>query len=201
MKKTNFVFTSVLISFVLTGALGFIPAKNNTALALMIELKLEDLTKEADSILRGEVTDIRSEWNENKTRIYTYITLSVKERIKGSSTGNTVTIRQLGGKVGKKALFVSNSAIFQKGEEAVLFLKPEMVERAARVHRVGTRGIIHKIVGKEQGKYHIAKDGVVGVRMVTMGRGTFATTAGAIVTKAGKQIALEEFIRQIKQVK
>jgi len=201
MKKTNFVFTSVLISFVLTGALGFIPTKNNTALALMVELKLEDLTKEADSILRGEVTDIRSEWNENKTRIYTYITLSVKERIKGASTGNVVTIRQLGGKVGRKSLSVSNSAIFEKGEEAVVFLKPEMVQQAARLHRVGTRGVIHKIVGKEQGKYNVARGGVAGRSMVTLGRGTFATTTGAIVTKAGKQIALEDFIAQIKKVK
>jgi len=201
MKKINFIFTSVLISFVLTGALGFIPINNNAALALMVELKLEDLTKEADSILRGEVTDMRSEWNENKTRIYTYITISVKERIKGSSTGNTVTIRQLGGTVGRKSLFVSNSAIFQKGEEAIVFLKPETVERAARIHRVGTRGIMHKIVGKEQGKYHIAREAATRKGLVTLGRGTFATTTGEIVTKAGKQIALEEFIRQIKQVK
>ncbi len=200
MKKINFIFTSILISFALTVALGFIPAKNNTALALMIELGIEDLTKEADLILKGKVVDIKSEWNEDKTKIYTYITLNVNERIKGRPQRRIVTIRQLGGEVDGIGLVVSDSAVFKKGEDAIVFLKPDRTHHAGRLRRAG-RGVINEIVGKEQGKYAVAEDGVTRRKMVTVGRGKFATRNGRIVPRIGRKVLLEDFIGQIKSIK
>ena len=195
MKKTNPILASILICFMLVVVAILIPARTDIAIALMVEMGVEDLARDADSVLRGEVTGIKSEWDEGKSKIYTYITLSVKERIKGGATEDTVTIRQLGGKVGKMRLTVSDSAVFNKGENLIVFLKSEGVQRSRR------RRAINKIVGMEQGKYSIARDSLTGRHMVTVGKGTFATGTGAIVSRAGRQIVLEDFIGQIKRVK
>ena len=200
MKKFNFIFTSILISFVLTGMLSFITCQTSPAIALMIELGLEDLTKEADFILRGEVTEMKSEWNADKTVIYTHITLNVKERIHGRHEANTITIKQRGGKVDGIGMAVSDSAVFMKGEDVIVFLKPESTPQVARLQQAG-RGVITEIVGKEQGKYRIAKDEIAKTEAVVVNKAIFATKKGELVTRAGKRIPLEEFIGEIKRIK
>ncbi len=200
MKKINSIISSVLISFVLAGALGFVALQTSPALALMIKLGLEDLSKEADFILRGEVTEVRSEWSEDKTVIYTYITLTVKERIAGQYEAETVTIKQLGGEVDGIGMSVSDSAVFKKGEDAIVFLKPDRSQQAVRLQQAG-RGVITEIVGKEQGKYTVAEDEVTGTQAITVNKGTFGTKTGQMVTGTGKMIPLEDFVGQIKKIK
>lgn len=110
MKKRNFMLTVILISL-----FSLILLQTNPAVALMIELGPEDLTKEADFVLRGEVTDIKCQWNDNKTKIYTYIALTVKEWIVGQSEDKTTTIKQLGGEIGGRGMLVSGSPKFKRG--------------------------------------------------------------------------------------
>lgn len=200
MKKTNFILTSILISFVLTGVLSFIPINTRPAIALMIELGLEDLAKEADFILRGEVTEMKSEWNADKTVIYTYITLKVKERIYGQYEADTITIKQRGGKVDGIGMAVSDSAVFMKGEDVIVFLKPQGTPQAARLQQVA-RGVITEVVGKMQGKYTVTKEGVAEGKTVIVNKGVFATKEGELVTRAGKKMPLEGFIGEIKRIK
>ena len=58
-------------------------------------------------------------WEGNN--IYTYTQLEVIDPIKGTS-GDRLTVKQLGGKVGEDALEVPGSPKLKQGEEVVLFL-------------------------------------------------------------------------------
>jgi len=203
MKNLNSMSTYILILFVLTGVSGLIPIMPVSA--MMIELGLEDIAKESDYVVQGEVVDTKSEWNENKTRIYTYSTVAVKENISGSAP-KTVFVKQKGGTVGNITLSVSDSLLLHKGDEVVVFLKPEKKRQASVAARgsvaQGAReGEIAQIVGERQGKYEIKKGAAAGKGAVTVGRGIFATKEGRIVHKAGKEVPLDEFKSQIKGLK
>jgi hypothetical protein len=63
------------------------------------EIKL--LSEKADVILTGKVLQQKSEWNKNKTRIYTNVTVEVDEYLKGSSEGKNIVITNPGGEVGE----------------------------------------------------------------------------------------------------
>jgi hypothetical protein len=201
MKKINFMINSVLISFLLTGAFGLFAISGNRAMALMVELGLDELTQDADLILRGEVTDMKSEWNEDKTAIYTYITFNVKERIHGEYDTQTITIKQRGGEVDGIGMVVSDCAEFKKGEEAIVFLKPERDVQAVRLRRAGRARTITELVGKNQGKYSVAKDDIAQAEAVVVNKAVFATRDGKLITRPGKRIPLKDFVGDIKRIK
>ena len=81
----------------------------------------DDLALRADSILVGEVTDITVN-KEGEGNIYTMVTLSVEQPIKGETEGEVV-IRVLGGEVDGQALWREDAPSFQLGERAVVFLE------------------------------------------------------------------------------
>lgn len=118
----------ILISILATGAMVVScvsPVPSGTpppsGQGLMEKLTLEELTARADSIMVGEVTDIAC-YEENKGNIYTLITLSVGQTVKGESE-EEVVIKVPGGEVGENRLIVEDSPSFQLGERAVVFLK------------------------------------------------------------------------------
>jgi hypothetical protein len=110
--------------------------------ALMAETTLGELTEVAESIIIGDVTDIKAEWNPEHTSIYSDITISVEGYLKGTGQNKKV-IRVPGGVVGDVGQWVSNAPVFRVGERVALFLKPDF-ESPPRL----------------QGKFTI-KDGVV----------------------------------------
>jgi hypothetical protein len=192
MRKTNFILFFVLISFMLM-LLGLDTTITTAkSFALMLESGVEDLTNKADSIVIGEVTDVKSEWNQERTAIYTYVTILVKEWVKGQSTDNTITIKQLGGKVGNIGMEVSECAKYAKGEEVLIFLESD------RIQKIGANKI-GRVVNMHQGKYSVEKDKITGAKMLTVRGGVFATKEGKIVIKNGKRMLMEDFIGQIKQ--
>jgi hypothetical protein len=86
---------------------------------------LKELTNSADVIITGKVINQTSSWNEDQTRIYTRATIQVDEYIKGASTGNTVTIKYLGGEVGEVGELYSHMPRFEDNEEVMVFLKKD----------------------------------------------------------------------------
>ncbi len=111
-------------------ALALLLAVQGTASALVEQLTLDELAAEADSILVGEVTDIVS-YEEGKGNIYTLVTISVEQLIKGESMGEVV-VRLLGGEVDGLGLWVEDVPNFQLGERTVVFL--EEAENAFEVY-------------------------------------------------------------------
>lgn len=163
MIKIYSILCSVLILILLTE---FLAPQSS---ALMVRKSLEELTSQADSILIGKVEKIESRWNEEKTLIYTYVTISVKEHTKalsGMAEVKEVIVRVRGGEVGDIGLRVSDTPQFREGEEVLLFLKRENMP-------------LFSVTGLFQGKYSI-EDGIAKNRML------------------GVEIPLNSFISQIK---
>ena len=103
MIKIYSILHSVLIFLLLTGFLA------SQASALMVRKSIEELTSQADSILIGKVKKIESQWNEERTLIYTYVTISVKQYTKAlSGVGEVqeIIVKVPGGEVGDIGLKV-----------------------------------------------------------------------------------------------
>jgi hypothetical protein len=92
-------------------------------LAQQIRVDIKDLSKDADLIITGKVSQQTSSWNEDKTRIYTIATIQVEDYIKGNVTGNSVSVKYLGGEVGDVGETYSHVPTFENNEDVLIFLK------------------------------------------------------------------------------
>ena len=116
--------------------------------AVMVELSLEQLVKEANLIVVGTVESVRSELVEGK--IFSFATILVSETIKGGleQGENKIVVRFAGGNVGDIGMRVDNGPDYKVGENVVAFLK-----RAPGQSHYAT-------VGSFQGKF-LVKDNVI----------------------------------------
>ncbi len=114
-----------------------------TVSALMTEISVANLTRESDLIVIGNITEVESRWNQGRTMIYTYSTLSVEKYIKGGEGKETLTIVTEGGTVGESGVWVEDVSVFTKNETVLVFLKKA--------------GHEFSVVGWAQGKYIVEK--------------------------------------------
>ena len=126
-----------------------------TTLAQLNPSEINSLSKGADVILIGKVTEQASSWNESKTRIYTQATILVDEYIKGNGTGNTVTVKYLGGEVGEVGEMYSHMPRFEDKEEVLIFLKKD--EKSTN----------YKVFNGESGKISVINDPRTGEKVTT----------------------------------
>ncbi len=143
--------------------------------ALVVQKDVEQLTQESDLIVMGEVRNMESRWNDDRTLIYTYVTVFVSEYIKddlalkqsNKNGDQEIVVRISGGKVGDISLIVSDTPEFKEGEEVFLFLRKGNDLKASL-----------NVAGLFQGKYTV-EDGMIKNKVL------------------GLQIALEEFTSHI----
>jgi len=134
MGRRMLVFASLLILAVL-----MMPADSH---GLVIKKDRFQLVTESVSIFTGEVTALRSFWNEGpEKRIYTEVTVAVEEDLKGHE-GSTVKFTVPGGTVEDTTMNMSEAPHFTVGEKILLFLKAEDC----------------RLAGWYQGKYIIEND-------------------------------------------
>jgi len=117
---------------------------------LVEKLTLDELAAKADSILVGQVTDIAC-YQESEGNIYTLVTLSAEQHIKGE-TQQEVVIRIPGGELNGHMLWVEDVPSFQLGERAVVFLEKR-------------EGDDFTVVGGFQGKFSIDENNMVSGNM------------------------------------
>lgn len=99
----------------------------DAVMALMLEMTTPELTKQAEAIVRGKVKDMNSEWDPERRFIWTLVTISVSKSIKGDILeGQDVIVKIPGGVVGQIGQKTEDAPIFKKGEDVLLFLKPEV---------------------------------------------------------------------------
>jgi hypothetical protein len=139
------ILVCVLMSFVIGSAIGQTQ-----------QMRLEDLAKKAEAIVVGKVSNVKSEWNKEKTRIYTKVTVDVGEYVKGETADKTLVITQLGGEVDGVGELYSHTPRFSKEEEVLLFVKKDKKNNIV-------------IEGGEQGKYKIMMNGPNGEKTVEGG--------------------------------
>jgi hypothetical protein len=84
---------------------------------------LPELVSRSTSIVHGVVVETHSQWEEGGGEIYTYVTLSAQEVMKGSRPeATTVTFRQIGGQVGDRVVYVPGTPRFSAKQEVLVFL-------------------------------------------------------------------------------
>ncbi len=113
--------------------------------AAMLKMSVEDLARQADTIVVGTVTQQESAWDAQHTAIHTDVTVAV-ERMLAGTPGDIVTLRVAGGIVEGMGMRTSNDPTFQDGEQVIVFLD--------------TTTIPSSVVGMQQGKFTI-KDNLV----------------------------------------
>ncbi len=99
---------------------------------------------ESALVARGKVSEVRSFWNEGRTKIFTETTVVLDETYKGQG-GGTIRVLQLGGDVGTIRMHVHGSLSWRDGEEVLLFLD-----------RMDTGDF--RVAGFSQGKFEIERD-------------------------------------------
>lgn len=147
-----------VLFFCITGAcLLFLPVLLGDAAAQVRKLTLDELVSKSEMILTGSVVDKYSEWNAEKTRIYTRVTVDVAEYLKGEGLEKSITVTHLGGEIGDVGELYTGTARFEKDEEVILFMKRD------------SRGNL-RVTGSNQGKYRIRTGNRLGKKMITDGR-------------------------------
>jgi hypothetical protein len=145
----------------------------------------QQLGAESSLVVRGEVTSVRSYWNESHTKILTETRISVADTYKGAS-GRTISVVQLGGVVGHVRMNVHGALSWSPGEEVLVFLEPFV-------------GNAWQVSGFFQGKYNIVRDknGNAFVQNAPSGDSELvgAPGAGRQLRRSGP-VALDEFVDQ-----
>jgi hypothetical protein len=103
-------------------------------------LQTEELVRESDVIVVGSVGSLKSEWNADRSRIQTAVTINVGETVKGSVQGGSLTVVIPGGEVDGVGEWYSHSVRFQDTEEVVVFAKKDQ------------KGVM-RVTGGEHGKF------------------------------------------------
>jgi len=106
-------------------------------------MELKELVTVSDRVVVGTVQSSFVSYNPETGRVYTYTTLLVSEHLKGEETRN-VTIRQYGGEVDGKTLWIPGVPKLNEGMEYVLFLSK--------------RGDFHIVRGLGQGAFSISEN-------------------------------------------
>jgi hypothetical protein len=121
MRKT----LSIALVALLMGV-GLFPGLGEMA---MVNLSIEQLSQEADTIVLGTVTKRVSAWNNLHTAIYTNVTVTVGEAIKGAP-GSELIVQITGGTVGDIGMRTSTAPEIHDGDQVILFLQTASVPAA-----------------------------------------------------------------------
>ena len=113
----------------------------------------DELTRSADVVVVGKVTDVRSEWNRDRSRIYSTVTLAVNQNIKGDVSQRSITISTPGGEVDGVGEVYSHTAKFRMNEQVIVF---------AAKDRQGQL----KVIGGDEGKMIVTKEEGTGQLLV-----------------------------------
>ena len=129
-------------------------APSEVAYCQSAALSTESLVQGADVIVVGKVTAMNSKWSNDRSRIYTRVTISVDQQIKGATSENFVTITIPGGEVDGIGEVYSHTAKFTENEEVVVF---------AGKDRQGNLSVI----GGDEGKTTVRKEKETGRQLVS----------------------------------
>jgi len=103
-------------------------------------MQTDQLIRESDVIVVGAVGALKSEWNADRSRIQTVVTIRVDETVKGSVQGGSLTVVVPGGEVDGVGEWYSHTARFQDTEQVVVFAKKDQ------------KGVM-RVTGGEHGKF------------------------------------------------
>jgi hypothetical protein len=116
---------AVCLAAVLLVVVGRAPAFADTA----PRWSVRQLAALADVVVTGRIETVTSGWDADVASIYTYVTLTAEEVLKGPVADPRITIKQLGGRAGGIGLSVRDQPDFVPGEHVLLFLEARPRDR------------------------------------------------------------------------
>lgn len=116
-------------------------------------LNTEQLIRESDVVVVGTVGALKSEWNADRSRIQTVVTINVSEVVSGSLQGGTLSVVIPGGEVDGVGEWYSHSVRFQDTEEVVVFAKRD------------AKGLM-RVTGGERGKFLVKGGATAGSKVI-----------------------------------
>jgi hypothetical protein len=137
---------------------------------------LEECVRESDLVILGKVQDSQCRRDEEKSDIFTYVTVAVEEGIKGSNIlrEDNIVIKSLGG-------FIREEGVIQHVERHPAGLSPPGFEKGEGVLLLLRRfpeSEYYQVVAGQHGKFSIMKDDKI----------------------AGRYVPLKEFIQKIQKI-
>ena len=152
---------------------------------VVVAADLDELTRDARTIVRGRVVALEARLTDDRRRVETLVTLEAESYLKGT-LGATVQFRVPGGQLGRfRSIFVG-APEFVPGQRVVVFL--------------GVRGpSIPYVLGLSQGAFHV-EPGADGWTVMSPAIPTATAQAGKIVRgdPERRPMALAEFERQVR---
>lgn len=159
----------------------------------IIPMTVEQLADKSTQVVRARAMQSWSEWNPQHTIIYTYTKFQVVKSFKGSPE-QTITVKQLGGRVDNTVQKVSGVRQFTGGEENFLFLQPSQDNDGTMI-----------VTGLVQGNFRLyrtsagqvaASNGVPEVSAVQAGTGAVSTYRGSTVTVDQLESRIQKAMQQ-----
>jgi hypothetical protein len=149
---------------------------------------LDQISREAAVIARGEVVALDAEWTSDHRGITTLVTLQADEYMKGSF-GRVFRFRIPGGRLGRFQSVTVGAPQFAVGQHVVVFLA---AQGPAVPHIVGLNQGVYRVI-VENGRPVVTPPAV-------SGSSTVKTAASRIVRgdPSRKAVALEDFERQVR---
>ncbi|HEY3135432.1 MAG TPA: putative Ig domain-containing protein [Blastocatellia bacterium] len=114
----------------------------------------DELIIDARAIVRGKVTSVSCQLDEQSGRIFTYVRLRVQEVLKGQIAGREIVLKEEGGQVGARGSIVWGTPRFELDERVLLYLD---------TWRDGSLRVYQMFLGK----FRIIEDTVTGQSVVT----------------------------------
>jgi hypothetical protein len=148
--------------------------------------------KSSEYIVVARCVSTYSEWNEQGSLIYTYVTFQIENTVKGDDSGDELTMRLIGGQVGDRILSAPDIPTFDEAEDVVLFLGPK--------NKAG----YPTLTNMHNGVVRIRTDEISGQRTVTTpisGMQLYKeNTSRALPDNRDSKVSLEDFIYSLKKV-
>ncbi|MBC8276036.1 MAG: hypothetical protein H8E40_13855 [Chloroflexi bacterium] len=164
----------ITASLLLSACSARVPPDEVTSSSLVVELTQAELVAHADWIVVGTVTGKESLWSADRGNIYTLVTVSVEEWVKGGPGENEIVITTPGGQVGETTEVVEDAAGFQEGERVLVYLQ---------LNDDGTASV----VGGWQGQFVVTKNGKVARGELSLSNLSLADVISQIKAEIGKQ--------------
>ena len=109
---------------------------------------LDDLSAEAENIVVGTVAKTESTYGTDKS-IYTFVTITDMDSIKGQTKESELVLRFKGGQVGEDIHEIVGSPYFKTNEKVVLFVRGN--ERSLVPLVAGTQGVFRVVADQTGG--------------------------------------------------
>jgi hypothetical protein len=120
---------------------------------VLLPAEFREIVAGSDIIAHVRVVDVRPEWADGRRRVESVVSAEVITSLKGGS-GPTLEFKVPGGQLGRYQTVMIGAPVFERGDEAVLFL------------RSGDSDQLPTVFGLNQGVFRVRVDSRTGQSLV-----------------------------------